>query len=137
MKIKGADIHLKRLKGMSGPRVEREVSKLVYTLADMHVTEAALSITAGAVSGKNHIPSLPGEPPNADTGKLDRSGHVEQTGPLRASSVFDAPYAVALEFGTSRMAERPFARPAAKKVRKQAGALAEAAVQRIIKGGTL
>lgn len=136
MGIKGADRHLRRLKAMQG-RAAREASKLVYVLADMHVAEASNLITQGAVSGKNHVPSKPGESPNEDTGALRNSGHVEEVGPLRARSVFDAEHAVPLEFGTIHMEERPFARPAAKKVRKAAAKLAKAAAKRISAGGTL
>ncbi|QDC37099.1 HK97-gp10 family putative phage morphogenesis protein [Sphingobium fuliginis] len=136
MSIKFADRHLKRLRKMT-TGMRKEASKLVYTLADMHATEAALSITAGAVSGNNHKPSSPGQPPNADTHGLDRSIHAEQTGPLVAQSVADAPYAADLEWGTQNMEERPFMRPAAKKIRKQADKLAKAAVDRIVKGGKL
>jgi len=131
-KFIGADKHLKRLQGMGGAAL-REGKKLVYVLADMHATEAALSITAGAVSGKGHIASKPGEAPNADTHMLDRSIHVEMTGPLTAQSVADAPYAVALEFDM----DRPFMRPAAAKVRKSVDALASAAVDRIVAGSKL
>ena len=136
MAIKFADRHLKRLRKMT-TGMRKEAQKLVYTLADMHATEAALSITAGSVSGKNHKPSAPGQPPNADTGVLDRSVHVEQVGPLQANSVADAPYAAAQEFGSSTLPERPFMRPAAKKVRKQADKLAKDAVDRIVKGSKL
>ncbi|MEV5031637.1 HK97 gp10 family phage protein [Sphingobium sp. LMC3-1-1.1] len=136
MALKFADRHLKRLRKMT-TGMRKEAQKLVYTLADMHATEAALSITSGSVSGKNHKPSSPGQPPNADTGQLDRSVHVEQVGPLQANSVADAPYAAAQEFGSSTLPERPFMRPAAKKVRKQADKLAKAAVDRIVKGGKL
>lgn len=135
-KFKGADKHSRRMKGM-GPRALKEATKLVYALADMHATEAALLITAGAVGGAGHVASLPGEAPNADTGTLDRSIHVENAGPLKARSVADAPYAAALEFGTSRIAERPFMRPAAKKVRKDGEKLAKAAKLHIVGGGTL
>jgi HK97 gp10 family phage protein len=136
MGIKGADRHLRRLKAMRG-RAIKEASKLVEVLADMHLAEASSLITTGAVSGKNHVPSKPGEPPNEDLGGLRNSGHRERVGPLKVNSVFDAPYAAALEFGTSKMEERPFARPAAKKVRKAAGRLAKAAAKRISAGGTL
>lgn len=135
-RFKGADKHLRRLKGM-GPAALKEARKLVYTLADMHVDEASLLITAGAVSGANHVPSAPHEPPNEDTGDLRRSGHVESAGPLKALSVFDAPHALPLEFGTSKMVERPFARPAAKTVRKKAEPLKAAARKRIAAGGAL
>lgn len=134
--FRGAERHLRRLQGMKG-RAAREARRLVYRLADEHVVEAANLITTGSVSGANHVPSLPGEPPNADTGTLDRSGHVRAQGLLKAESVFDAPYAGALEFGDDSVAERPFARPAAKDIRKRIERYAEEAVKRIVGGGGL
>lgn len=115
----------------------REMGKAVYAAADYLSTEAAISITTGAVSGKGHVVSAPGQPPNADTHKLDRSVHTERTGPLSVQSVADAPYAVELEFGTSKMAERPYMRPAAQKTRKQAQGLMVEAAKRVVKGETL
>lgn len=134
--FKGADKHSKRMKGMTA-RMRKEAKRLVYRLADMHVEEASFLITQGAVSGAKHVASAPGEPPNEDTNALRTSGHVEAAGPLKALSVFDAPHALPLELGTSRMTERPFARPAAKTVRKKAEPLKAAAVKRIAGGGTL
>lgn len=135
-RFKGADKHSKRLRHMRAGMLV-EARKLVYVLADMHATEAAILITTGSVSGKNHTPSKPGEPPMNDTGLLANQTFATKTGPLKAESVSMAPYAAALEFGTSKMAERPFMRPAAKKVRKAADKLAKAAVKRIIAGGAL
>lgn len=137
MKVVGAKQHADRMKRLSGSAMQREARKLVYTLADMHATEAALSITRGAVSGKNHVASNPGEPPNADTHFLDRSIEATLTGPVSAESSANAPYAAALEFGTSRMAERPFMRPAAKTVRKDVDQLAREAVRRVTQGVVL
>lgn len=135
-RFKGADAHLKRMRNMTlGMR--KEAQKLIYTLADMHATEAAISITTGAVSGQGHVPSSPGEAPNADTHVLDRSIHVEHTGPLTAQSVADAPYAARLEFGDERVAERPFMKPAATKIKKAVDKLAKAGVRRINRGGKL
>lgn len=135
-KITGAGKHLNRLKKMT-TGMRREAGKLVLTLADMHAKEASNLITTGSVGGKNHVPSAPGEPPNANTGELHTSIHAERTGPLTAVSVADAPHATPLEFGTSKMQERPFMRPAAKTVRKDVDKLAKAAVDRIVKGGKL
>ncbi len=56
---------------------------------------------------------------------------------LKAQSVSVADYSVALELVTSKMAERPFMRPAAKKVRPKAVKLMQLAVNRVINGGTL
>ena len=135
-KFRGAEEHLRHLKKMTlGMR--KEAQKLIYTLADMHATEAALSITNGAVSGADHVASAPGEAPNADTHVLDRSVHVEQTGLLTAESIADAPYAARLEFGDETVAERPFMRPAATKVKKSVDRLAKAGVRRINRGGKL
>lgn len=135
-KITGVDAHLNRMKKMTlGMR--REAGKLVLVLADIHATEAAISITTGAVSGKNHVASSPYEAPNADTHVLDRSVHAERTGPLTAESVADAPYAARLEFGDSKVIERPFMRPAARKVRKASRLLAREAMKRVVKGGKL
>lgn len=115
----------------------QEVGKAVYAAADYLSTEAALSITAGATSGKGHVASLPGEPPNADTHQLDRSIHSQQTGPLKAESIADAPHAVPLELGTSKVAARPFMGPAAAKTKPQAQKLVAAAVKRVVGGGTV
>lgn len=135
-KFKGADKHARRLREIRAKSLV-EARRLVFVLADMHATEAAILITTGSVSGANHVPSKPGEPPMNDTGLLANQTFAVKTGPLKAQSVSMAPYANALEFGTSVLAERPFMRPAAKIVRRQAVALVRAAKKRIVAGGTL
>jgi HK97 gp10 family phage protein len=45
----------------------------------------------------------------------------------------NAPYSAALEFGTSRMAERPFMRPAAAKKRGRVVQLVGQAVDRLVR----
>lgn len=95
--------------------------------------EAKLSITEGAVSGKYHVPSAPGEPPNEDTGILRShiETHVAAEGPRPEVHVTsDAPYAAYLEAGTSKMAARPYMGPAARK-KKDAVARAVGASVRI------
>ncbi|QEH79943.1 HK97 gp10 family phage protein [Sphingomonas sp. C8-2] len=137
MKITGAKAHKARLGRIRGGAMVREVGKAIYVAADMIAVEAAISITTGAVSGKNHVPSKPGEPPNADTHFLDRSIGVEQFQPLKAKVVAYAPYAEALEFGTSDVAPRPFMEPATRKMRPKARRLVAEAVKRVARGGTL
>jgi hypothetical protein len=78
--IKGAQRHADRLKKLS--EKSDRISKLVFVGADMIKTEARHSITAGAISGKGHIPSRPGEPPNRDTGYLDTNIEAFRTGPF-------------------------------------------------------
>ncbi|WP_437870859.1 HK97-gp10 family putative phage morphogenesis protein [Methylorubrum extorquens] len=93
--------------------VEGEVFKAIYAAADIIAAEAALSITRGSVSGKNHVPSAPGQPPNADTRQLDTNIIVRPDRPrLAAQIITQAPYSAHLEYGTARMAARPFMRPA-------------------------
>jgi len=61
--------------------------------------------------------SAPGDPPHLRTGVLRRSVRIEEVGDdyvkVSAGGVGDlAPYAVHLEYGTSRMQPRPFVEPA-------------------------
>lgn len=78
-----------------------------------------------------HQASAPGEPPATDTGTLAGSIHVVP-GDRQAEVVASASYAAYLEFGTSKMAPRPYMRPA---VDKHQGELTEVVKQAII--GTL
>lgn len=109
-----------RMHGYGSSGFWKAVGEGLYECADHVRAEAHRSITAGSQSGKNHKPSAPGQPPNNDTRTLADSGHVVQPGPTEARVVFDAPYADDLEFGTSKMAERPFLRPARDKFRPKA-----------------
>lgn len=71
------------------------------------------------LSGKS--PSAPGEPPGVVTGELRRSMtyEIEKTPQGVTGRVgTNKEYAVPLEFGTSRMAARPFLRPCFEKNRK-------------------
>lgn len=70
---------------------------------------------------KGHHPSLPGNPPAPDTGNLRNSIRYEVNG--SGKSVYgivgttqkDPPYGAYLEYGTSRMAPRPWLKPAMNK----------------------
>lgn len=135
--ITGQKAHKARLKRIRGAAMRAEVGKAIYVAADYLSTEAALSITNGAVSGANHVASAPGEPPNADTHDLDRSIHTERESQLVALTVADSDHAAAMEFGTSRVAARPYMQPAAAKTRPKAQRLVQAAVKHVVKGGTL
>lgn len=137
VKISGQKAHKARLKRIRGAPMRAEVGKAIYVAADYLSTEAALSITNGAVSGKGHIASAPGEPPNADTHDLDRSIHTERESQLVALSVADSDHAGDMEFGNSRVAARPFMQPAAGKTRPKAQRLVQEAVKRVSRGGTL
>ena len=58
-----------------------------------------------------HQASAPGEPPAVDTGNLKNSWYMRKTRGSRTFG-FSAEYAPHLEFGTVRMAARPFFLPA-------------------------
>lgn len=118
VKIRNRDALLNRLEALGSDRVIEALGTVCEKAAQNVATYAAVSIAEGSVSGKRHVPSQPGQPPNNDTGVL--AGNIEhtRTGPLTAQATSEAPYAAALEYGTSRMAERPYMRPAAARVRE-------------------
>lgn len=131
-KITGAKKASDRIRGAGGPPAISRISKALFAGGNLIEVEAALSITRGAVSGKGHVPSAPGEPPNADTHLLDRSIQTVLVVPLRVQVIADAPYAVALERGTAKMAPRPFMQPALNAKRGEVVAL----VTHAVKGAT-
>ena len=122
VKISGQQRHSARLKNMASPKARRFIEAALYAGGQIIEIEAEISITSGSVSGAGHVPSRPGEPPNADTRLLDTSiettvvrGSAEPT--VHVTS--NAPYSAALEFGTSKVAERPYMRPATQKKRRE------------------
>jgi len=130
--------HSRRLKRIIGTGMEREIGKALFAAGDLIKVDAQLSITEGAVSGKGHVPSNPGEPPNADTHLLSDNIEVTQPAALRVEVSSNAPYSSELEFGTSKIAARPFMGPAAARKRREAVELVRnhvAAVVRRSKGG--
>lgn len=133
VKIIGAKAHAARLKKIQGPEMVRAVGAALFVAGDMIKVDAQISITAGSISGKGHIPSKPGEPPNNDTGDLVRGIENTQVAPLRVEVSANAPHAVPLEVGTSKMAARPYMGPAAQKNRAEATKLVRDAVARVVK----
>lgn len=118
-KITGRKEAVDRIREMSSKeRIER-VGKALFASGEMIRAEMSFLITDGSVGGINHVPSLPGEPPNEDTGFLRSSITVTQTGPLAVQVAVNAPYAGFLQFGTSRMEARPFADVAIENVRAE------------------
>lgn len=113
--------------------VVREVEQSMYVAGEIIAVEAQVSITEGAVSGSGHVASKPGEAPNADTHYLADNIEVRQTSRLKVEIASTADYSAALEFGTSRMSERPFMRPAARKKRLQVNKLLSKAARRAVR----
>lgn len=137
MALKGAKAHVARLRRLSSPEAERAIGRALFAGGEAIRVEAQLSITRGSVSGKNHVPSKPGEPPNQDTGVLAGNIETVQISPLLVEVSSNAPYSAPLEFGTSKMAARPFMRPARDKMRDEVTELVRRAVAKIAKGGTV
>ena len=120
---------------MHGPGVRSALADAVAAGVELIRADAQESIRAGAISGPNHVPSAPGEPPNADTHELDNSikASVDRKKLLGRVTV-ESEYGAAQEFGTDVLPERPFMRPAAKRQRPAARAKVREANLRIIKG---
>lgn len=119
---------------MRSPAARSLVDRALYAAGQVIEVESEISITAGSVSGKGHVPSAPGQPPNADTRLLDTNINTVVVGPGRVNVEATAPYAGYLEFGTSRMEARPFMRPAAEKKRPEATELIRRALAKSVQG---
>ena len=125
-KVEGLD---KIAEAMAGVKqaVADELTKAVYAGAQKVVTEAKKSVLDGNKSGRvykrrsvTHRTSAPGEAPASDTGRLVNSLHAEAGNPGEALAIAggsSVKYATTLEFGTSKMAARPFMVPALEKSR--------------------
>lgn len=115
----GSKIHRARLARMRR-WATNDVTKALAAGGELVRADAQKSIRDGAVSGVGHIPSQPGQPPNADTHRLDTSIDVVVNKSNKSVSVISrAPYSAYLEFGTSKMVERPFMRPALRRNRNR------------------
>jgi len=97
------------------------IKKAVLAGALMVESDAKLSIAHGVHSGRvygNHIASAPGEAPATDHGMLVNSiQHWTSSDGLSVEVGSKLDYAVDLEYGTKRMAARPFIDPAVEKNR--------------------
>lgn len=107
----GARIHRNRLQRMR--RVQNPAMRALYEQGEVIRKDAADSIAANWTPSPNHVVSQPGAPPNADSGNLHKSIDVRVSKTRKSVTVNStAPYAAALEFGTSKIEARPYLRPA-------------------------
>jgi HK97 gp10 family phage protein len=105
--------------------VANQINVAVYASAQQVRTEAIKSIQDGEKTGRvykhgtvTHRASAPGEAPASDTGRLVNSITAYAGGNGEAFTVAGrgtVTYAPLLEFGTSKMAPRPFMLPALEK----------------------
>lgn len=117
--ITGARNFINRLARMRGSKKNSQIVAALYSIGQRIELDAEISITAGSVSGAGHEPSLPGQPPNADTRHLDTNIEtlIIARYPPTVTVESHAEYSAALEYGTEHMEERPFMRPALEKNR--------------------
>ncbi|WP_420139816.1 hypothetical protein [Sphingomonas sp.] len=121
--IKVTDKHGDRLLRMAPALVRPALAEELEYGARVIADDAAKSIRAGGSSGRAHVPSAPGQPPNADTGDLDSSIRPIETidlpGEVRSGVIADSDHALYQERGTSKMEARPFLEPAAERHRAE------------------
>ena len=132
-KITGADKVSKKLSGAAGERLVQRVGAALLAGGEIIRAGAQHSIVEGSVSGKNHVPSLPGEPPNNDLGTLVANIETTQPAPLRVEVSSNARHAVPLETGTSKMAARPYMGPMARQKKKEVVALVRKAANEALR----
>ena len=95
---------------------DRQVKQTLARACTLVKNTAQQSIQSHQSSGRrygNHVASTAGNPPNSDQGHLAGNIFVNLDSDRKAGSVESrANYSEALEFGTSKMAARPFMQPA-------------------------
>ena len=102
MPLRGARAHVSRLRALASPEATRFIGAALFAGGELIQTEAQVSITRGSVSGKGHIPSKPGEPPNQNTGVLAGNIETTQTAPLVVEVSSNAPYSPRLSSALRR-----------------------------------
>ena len=135
MPMKGSKAHLARLRRLSGSGMDREIGKALFAAGERIQVAAQISISTGSVSGSGHVPSAAPNPPNQDTGVLANNIETVLKEPTLVEVSSNAPYSSPLEFGTSRMAARPFMAPARDQERPNVIRLVEQAIQRLSRRG--
>lgn len=102
---------------------ENEVERIIDAGANLVRNTAVKSIqqhqSQGATYG-SHTASTAGNPPNSDTGFLASNIFIDKDTDGKGASVESrADYSNALEFGTRKMAARPFMQPALEENRRK------------------
>lgn len=119
--------------------IRTEVSKVVIGTALELQGNIKKSIQRGPASGRSyqkynprrtHQASAPGQAPATDTGRLANSIFFDQEGLLSATVGSNLIYALYLEYGTTKMAARPYFRPAVEAMRPKFEKRLEAAIRR-------
>ena len=142
--MNGKDRHLQRLLNLQ-KGAKQAARRVLFVGSDMVRAEAFRSISAGAISGKGHVASKPGEPPNRDTGHLQSQIETAMPDELVATVTSNAAYAASLEFGATipnafgrgeeiEVAARPYMRPARDKEKPRIRKLFAQEIDKLVKG---
>jgi len=138
-------IRLKGLKSFTGALddltedIRTEVGKAVVGTALELQGDIKKSVSRGPATGRVyrkqnptrvHQASAPGQAPQTDTGRLVNSITFDRVGQFTATVGSKLVYAMYLEFGTRHIAQRPFFRPAVKRIRPKFIKRLEAALSR-------
>ncbi len=112
--------------GEIGASMAREIDEVCENTALDIQARAQMAIMNPPKSGRiyrrgnvAHQASAPGEAPATDTGALVNSAYTKKLADADYETGFTVEYAAPLEFGTARMAPRPYLRPAVEAVRDQ------------------
>ena len=125
IRLEGSEQLQRELRRLSDD-LRREVGQVVLGAAVEMRADIVTSIQRGPASGRvyekynprrTHKASAPGQAPMSDTGRLANSITFDRVGDLTATVGSALNYAPWLEYGTSRMAARPFFRPAVERMR--------------------
>ena len=111
------EVKLNRIKS-TGEQLKTKFNDFLFFLAEHGKEDIKDNYTT------DHIPSSPGEPPAVRTGRLKESTTAEQHKDYATIDI-GAEYAEWLEFGTSKIAPRPFVRPAVQRLENDIPALAK------------
>jgi HK97 gp10 family phage protein len=125
IRLEGSEQLQRQLRRLSDDLREEAGRAVLATAVEMR-SDIVTSIQRGPASGitykksnptRTHTASAPGQPPMSDTGRLANSITFDRVGDLTATVGSALNYAPWLEYGTSRMAARPFFRPAVERMR--------------------
>jgi len=97
---------------------DRQVFRIAHDIRNEMVRLVLQTTKSGRRYG-DHIASAPGEPFASDSGRTVQSIRVNHTPGSKGATVSAGGEASRMEFGTSKMAPRPFMRPAATLVRQR------------------
>lgn len=132
--VTGHEKLVKQFRAVADEAMVRDLGRALFAAGEIVEDAAKGSIMMGSASGTKtkkhkHVASRPGEPPNNFTQRLHDNIETNQISPLLVEVSSNMEYSVPLEFGTSRMAARPFMGPAARQSKPEVLALINKAIK--------